>query len=509
MRALLSVYDKTGIADLAAELVNLGWEIVSTGGTYREIHSRGIPVLSVSAITGFPEILDGRVKTLHPNIHGGLLGRPNLASDAAQLKEHGITPLALLAVNLYPFEATIRRDGVTEDEAIEQIDIGGPAMLRAAAKNHQYVIPVVDPASYLAVIQRLRAGTVDRDFRRSLAARAFAHTGAYDVTVSGYFQRADDTVFPDQLVFSGKKISDLRYGENPHQKAAAYRSSSLGGQDGVLGAQQLQGKELSFNNLLDADTAWQAVQDWHGPSVAIVKHTIPCGLAEAETLAEAYERALAGDPISAFGGIVATNRPIDEATAELLSKTFFEVIVTSGFEVEALTRLSRKKQLRLLEIDPSANRQALLDLKAVSGGWLIQEADAYSEDESAWQVITDRRPTAEEVADLRFAWKAVRHVKSNAIVLAKQRAIVGVGSGQPNRVESVGIAVRKAAGASAGSVLASDAFFPFADGVVAAASAGVTAIIQPGGSVRDEEVLSAANTAGMAMIMTGRRHFKH
>jgi phosphoribosylaminoimidazolecarboxamide formyltransferase/IMP cyclohydrolase len=324
--------------------VDLGWELVSTGGTYREIQSRGIPVLSVSDVTGFPEILDGRVKTLHPHIHGGLLGRPNLASDAAQLKEHGIAPLALLAVNLYPFEATIRRAGVTEYEAIEQIDIGGPAMLRAAAKNHQNVIPVVDPASYPAVIQRLRAGTVDRDFRRSLAARAFAHTGAYDVTVSGYFQRADDIVFPDQLVLSGKKISDLRYGENPHQKAAAYRSSSLGSQGGVLDAQQLQGKELSFNNLLDADAAWQAVQGWDGPSVAIVKHTIPCGLAEAETLAEAYERALAGDPISAFGGIVATNRPIDESTAELLSKTFYEVIVAPGFEPEALTRLSRKKQ---------------------------------------------------------------------------------------------------------------------------------------------------------------------
>jgi phosphoribosylaminoimidazolecarboxamide formyltransferase/IMP cyclohydrolase len=509
MRALLSVFDKTGIADLAAELVGLGWEIVSTGGTYREIESHGIPVQSVSAVTGFPEILDGRVKTLHPNIHGGLLGRPNNASDAEQLQKLDITPLALLAVNLYPFEATIQREGVTEDEAIEQIDIGGPAMLRAAAKNHQYVIPVVDPASYPEIIQRIRTGAVDRDFRRSLAARAFAHTGAYDAAVSAYFRRADETNFPDQLTLLGMKSTDLRYGENPHQKAAAYRSSSLGSQSGILGARQLHGKALSFNNLLDADAAWQAVQGWNGPSVAIVKHTIPCGLAEAETLAEAYERALAGDPVSAFGGIVATNLPIDDSTAELMSNMFFEVVVTPGFEPEALTRLSRKKQLRLLEVELSTSPTSPLDLKSVSGGWLIQEADAHSEDESAWQVITDRKPTEEELADLRFAWQAIRHVKSNAIVLAKQRAIVGVGSGQPNRVESVGIAVRKAADASAGSVLASDAFFPFADGVEAAAAAGVTAVIQPGGSVRDEEVLAAANAAGMAMVVTGRRHFKH
>ena len=509
MRALLSVYDKTGIAALAAELAALGWEIVSTGGTYREVASRGTPVRSVSDVTGFPEILDGRVKTLHPLIHGGLLGRPGIKSDAAQLREHNITPVDLLAVNLYPFEATIQRAGVTEDEAIEQIDIGGPAMLRAAAKNHHHVIPIVDPADYENVLECLGAGTVDRELRRSLAAKAFAHTSAYDAAVAAYFKRENGSLFPAQLTLAGTKSRDLRYGENPHQHAAAYRSTGLGSQGGLLAARQLQGKELSFNNVLDADAAWTAACGWNQPAIAIIKHTIPCGLAVAEVLRAAYERALAGDPVSAFGGIVASNRPIDGDTAKLISETFYEVVIAPGFEADALERLAKKKQLRLLEMSPASAESARMDLKAVSGGWLIQEADSYSSDESAWQVVTERQPTESEAGDLRFAWQAVRHVKSNAIVLASNRAIVGVGSGQPNRVESVAIAVRKAGAASRGSVLASDAFFPFADGLQAAAAAGVTAVIQPGGSVRDEEVIAAANVAGMAMITTARRHFKH
>ncbi len=509
MRALISVYNKTGVVSFARSLTEAGWEIVSTGGTFRELVANGVPAIPVSDITGFPEILDGRVKTLHPMIHGGLLGRPGLSSDAVQLAEHHITPIELLAVNLYPFEATIAKPGVTEAEAIEQIDIGGPAMLRAAAKNHEYVLPVVDPADYNDVLARLAQSDVDRPRRRSLAAKAFAHTSAYDAAVSRYLALVgDDGHFPAELILTGHRQQLLRYGENPHQAAAAYRSASLERGSGVLGARQLQGKELSFNNLLDADAAWDCVRDAARPCVAIVKHTIPCGLSEDEVLSNAYRQALAGDPVSAFGGIVATNTPIDSEAAALIGETFYEVIVAPGFDAGALGLLSRKKNLRLLEIRNEPTRGGL-ELKTISGGWLVQEADTSVRDESAWEVVTERSPTAAELESLRFGWRAVRHVKSNAIVLTVGTAVVGVGSGQPNRVESVAIAVKRAGERAAGSVLASDAFFPFPDGVEAAAEAGITAIIQPGGSVRDADVVRAANAAGVAMITTGRRHFRH
>ncbi len=510
MRALLSVYDKTGIVAFARELTARGWEIISTGGTLRELRNAGISATSVADVTGFPEILDGRVKTLHPAIHGGLLGRPALPQDAEQLSEHGITPIDLLAVNLYPFEATISRPGVTDEEAIEQIDIGGPAMLRAAAKNHQYVLPVVEPGDYDDVLSRLKDGSVDHGFRRRLAAKVFAHTSQYDASVAACLSRSDgDDQFPERLLLSGVRSQTLRYGENPHQRAAAYRSLGSGTGAGLLGATQLQGKELSFNNLLDADAAWGCVADAGGPCVAIIKHTILCGLAEARSLEEAYMAALEGDPVSAFGGIVASNTRVDGNTAARIAELFYEVILAPGFSDEAVEILSRKKQLRLLSVPPSDSGAYGLDIKTVSGGWLLQEQDSASVDESAWEVVTQREPSESEIEALRFAWRAVRHVKSNAIVLARDRAVVGVGSGQPNRVESVAIAVKRAGARSAGSVMASDAFFPFPDGVQTAAEAGVTAVIQPGGSMRDAEVIAAANDAGMAMIVTNRRHFKH
>ncbi|MGE3796781.1 MAG: bifunctional phosphoribosylaminoimidazolecarboxamide formyltransferase/IMP cyclohydrolase [Thermomicrobiales bacterium] len=510
MRALISVYDKSGIESFARALTDAGWEIISTGGTLRQLEASGIHVTSVAGVTGFPEILDGRVKTLHPAIHGGLLGRPGLESDARQLLEHHITPIDLLIVNLYPFEETISRPDVTREEAIEQIDIGGPAMLRAAAKNHENVLPVVDPSDYAEVLERLQSGTADIVFRRSLAAKVFAHASAYDATVSRYLQAEPDSLsMPQTIVLKGERTQLLRYGENPHQQAAAYRSRSLGGSSGVLGARKLHGKELSFNNLLDADAAWKCVRDVEEPCVAIIKHTIPCGLAEGSTVAEAYARALAGDPVSAFGGIVASSVEIDVSAAERIAETFYEVVIAPGFAAEALDRLRAKKNLRLLQISETLSAKPALDLRVISGGWLLQQEDSSETEEDQWQRISARAPSNSELDDLRFAWRAVRFVKSNAIVLARDRAVVGVGSGQPNRVESVAIAVKRAGQRSQGSVMASDAFFPFADGIEQAARAGVTAVIQPGGSMRDGEVIAAADAAGMAMIATGRRHFRH
>lgn len=508
MRALLSVYDKTGIVDLARALTGLGWEIVSTGGTLACLREAGIDVRAVSDITGFPEILDGRVKTLHPLIHGGLLGRPEREGDLASMREHGIEPFGLLAVNLYPFVATISQPDVTELEAIEQIDIGGPAMLRAAAKNHRSVVPVVEPGDYADVVDAFRSGGPDLAARRSLAAKVYAHTSAYDASVARYLRR-DDSAFPEDITFAGRKSLDLRYGENPHQQAAAYQSLAFGARTGVIGAKQLHGKELSFNNLLDADAAWNCVQGWDRPAVAIIKHTIPCGLAVSDDLVDAYERALSGDPVSAFGGIVASNRQVDEATALEVSKLFCEVLIAPGFSEPAIAMLEKKKNLRLLEAELAPAGSLGLEMRVVSGGWLLQEADDQSQQEETWKVVSNRRPSDSEMNDLRFAWRVVRHVKSNAIVLAKNHSVVGVGSGQPNRVESVAIAARKAGRELPGSVLASDAFFPFADGVETAAVGGVTAVVQPGGSVRDQEVIDTVNAYGIAMIFTGQRHFRH
>jgi phosphoribosylaminoimidazolecarboxamide formyltransferase/IMP cyclohydrolase len=514
MRALLSVYDKTGIVDFARNLVELGYELVSTGGTLTTLQDAELTVTAVSDVTGFPEILDGRVKTLHPAIHGGLLARRNLDDHMRQLAEYDITPIDLLAVNLYPFAETVRQTTVTEVEAIEQIDIGGPAMLRAASKNFQGVVVVSDPADYSAIASELEDGNLTVERRRALAAKGFAHVAAYDTIIAEYLRNCGSgESFPFDLTFGGQKVADLRYGENPQQRAAAYRRLSAGPSTiGVLDAIQISGKELSFNNLLDADAALNAVRAFEEPAVAIVKHTIPCGLATRNDLAEAFAAALAGDPVSAFGGIVALNRIVDEQTARQIAEVFFEVIIAPGFDTGAVTILTRKKQLRLLELEQASSkpkRGRELDVRPIAGGLLIQDPDDVFDDLASWMCATTREPSDDERRDIEFAWGAVRHVKSNAIVLAAHQTVVGVGSGQPNRVESVRIALRKAGGRANGAVLASDAFFPFADGLEEAAAAGVTAVIQPGGSVRDEEVIAAAEAAGVAMLFTGVRHFKH
>ncbi len=510
MRALLSVSDKTGIVPFGRGLVAIGADIVSTGGTLAALQGAGIPATAVAAVTGFPEILGGRVKTLHPRIHGGILARPDEPSHAAELAAHGIAPFDLVAVNLYPFAATVAIPGVAEAEAVEQIDIGGPAMLRAAAKNFAAVVPLCDPDDYGAVLDALGSDGLGHDERRRLAAKAFAHTAAYDAAVAAWLL-GDSPSWPDDLAVGGRKTLDLRYGENPHQRAAAYARAVPGAAPaGVLAAEQVTGKELSYNNLLDADAAWAAVAPFAEPAVAIVKHTIPCGLALRDELTAAYAAALAGDPISAFGGIVAANRRLDGATAEIIAERFFEAIVAPGFDAAALETLGRKKALRLLRVpaEPAAGRRPP-EVRSILGGLLIQEPDDLPDDPAAWRTVSRRPPTASELGDLGFAWQAVRTVKSNGIVLATERALVGVGSGQPNRVESVRLALRGAGERASGSVLASDAFFPFADGVEEAARAGVTAIVQPGGSVRDAETIAASDAAGMAMLFTGVRHFKH
>ena len=510
VRALISVYDKTGIVEFAQQLVDLGWEILSTGGTLRVLDRHGIPVTAVADVTGFPEILDGRVKTLHPAIHGGLLARLDDPAHRDALATHEIEPIAMLVSNLYPFEQTLLQDGLTDTEAIEQIDIGGPAMLRAASKNHAHVIVVVDPADQSRVLDALRHGSISPEFRRELAARAFQHTAEYDTLVSAYLRDPQER-FPADITIAGRKTLDLRYGENPHQSAAAFLRLLPGAQPrGVLAARKLQGKEISYNNLLDADAAWSAIQGWDRPVVSIVKHMIPCGLAVRDNAADAYRDALAGDPVSAFGGIVAISRSVDAGLAEMIEKTFYEVILAPEFSKDAQRILGAKKKLRLLQMNPGdLAPDNAVQWRTIQGALLGQQPDVQPDDESCWNIATDRNPTEAELRDLRFAWRAVRHVKSNAIVLAHDEAIVGVGAGQPNRVESVHIAVRKAAERASGSVLASDAYFPFADGVEAALSAGVTAIIQPGGSIRDPEVLDAANAAGIAMVFTGVRHFLH
>jgi phosphoribosylaminoimidazolecarboxamide formyltransferase/IMP cyclohydrolase len=510
VRALISVYDKTGIVAFARQLVDLGWELMSTGGTLRTLTEHGIPAIAVSDVTGFPEILDGRVKTLHPAIHGGLLARLELEEHRQQLDAHQIEPIGMLVSNLYPFEQTILQDGITDEDAIEQIDIGGPAMLRAASKNHAHVIVVVDPTDQSRVIEALEHGEVNGALRRELAAKAFRHTAEYDTLVSSYL-RSPEEAFPSDLTIAGRKSLELRYGENPHQSAAAYLRLTPGVEPhGVLDGRKLQGKEISYNNLLDADAAWSAIQGWERPAVSIVKHMIPCGLAVRDDVGGAYEAALAGDPVSAFGGIVALNRPLSGEVAELLQETFYEVVLATGFSEQAREILRSKKNLRLLEMsERDLTPEMGLQVRSIQGGLLVQQPDLRSDDEALWTVATVRAPSELELSDLRFAWRAARHVKSNAIVLAKDEAIVGIGAGQPNRVESVNIATRKAKERAEGSVLASDAYFPFADGVEAAIAAGVSAVIQPGGSKRDPEVLAAANAAGVAMIFTGTRHFLH
>lgn len=507
MRALLSVYDKTGISDFARELVGLGFDLISTGGTLTALAGAGLPVTAVSDVTGFPEILDGRVKTLHPMIHGGLLARLDLESHRAALAEHNIAPISVVVGNLYPFESTIARPDVAFEDAIEQIDIGGPAMLRAAAKNFAHVTVIVDPGDFASVLAELRGGGVSTHLRKRLAAKAFAHVASYDSVIAEYLS---DEPFPNQLTVSGRKVFEPRYGENPHQHAAVYRSAAPNAVAGVFDARQRAGKTMSFNNLLDADAAWNVVSDVREPAACVVKHTIPCGFAVRPELADAYALAYEGDPVSAFGGIVALNRAVDVETARRLSQTFLEIVIAPGFTEQALDLLRAKKQLRLLEmLPPSAIPNRLTQIRSISGGFLIQNADTRPDDLTAWNVVTKRGPTETERRDAEFAWELARHVKSNAIVIARDSAIRGVGAGQPNRLESVRIAVEKAGERAKGAALASDAFFPFPDGLEAALRAGVSCVVQPGGSIRDDLVIEAADQAGIAMLFTGVRHFLH
>ncbi|MCL5027219.1 MAG: bifunctional phosphoribosylaminoimidazolecarboxamide formyltransferase/IMP cyclohydrolase [Chloroflexi bacterium] len=514
MRIIMSVSDKSGLVEFAQGLATLGHTIYSTGGTQAALAAGGVPVHSISEITGFPEILDGRVKTLHPLVHGGLLGLRHNPAHVAQMKEHGIEPIDMVVVNLYPFLAVSGRPDARDEDVIENIDIGGPSMLRSAAKNHESVLVLVDPADYGPVLEQLKAGGVDQTTRRKLAAKAYQHTASYDTHVAAYLR---DEPFPADLTVAMKKVEDLRYGENPHQQAAFYVDSPpLRARPNIATAKQLHGKALSYNNYLDLDGALACVLDYKDTAVSIIKHTNPCGLATAGDVRTAYLKAYAGDPVSAFGGIIGSNRVIDEATAREIARHFYEVVVAPGYTDEALDILRTKRDLRIMQVDfppaDSVEHPAAMgdfDFRRVSGGFLVQTLDRVTEGDVSLKVVTEREPTPQELADLMFAWLAVKHVRSNAIVLAKEQALVGVGAGQMSRVDSVEIAVRKAGDRAAGSVLASDAFFPMPDGIQAAAKGGATAIIQPGGSVKDDETIAEANKHGIAMVFTGRRHFKH
>ncbi|WP_428698774.1 bifunctional phosphoribosylaminoimidazolecarboxamide formyltransferase/IMP cyclohydrolase [Stappia sp.] len=521
-RALLSVSDKTGLVDFATALSGLGVELVSTGGTRAALADAGLEVIDISEVTGFPEIMDGRVKTLHPMVHGGLLAIRDDAEHAAAMREHGIAGIDLVCVNLYPFEETVA-SGADFATAIENVDIGGPAMTRAAAKNHAYVTMVSDPADYPAVIEALtgHSGQVPLALRKRLAQKAFARTAAYDAAVSGWFAAAIGEDAPAHVAFGGRLSSVMRYGENPHQKAAFYLTPEK--RFGVATARQLQGKELSYNNINDTDAAFELVSEFDpgiAPAVAIIKHANPCGVATGTTLREAYEKALACDPVSAFGGIVALNGPLDADAATEIVKIFTEVIIAPEASEEAMAIVAAKKNLRLLVTgglaDPRAGARVV---KSVSGGLLVQDRDTGTVDDLDLKVVTKRAPSEREMADLKFAFRVAKHVKSNAIVYVQDGATVGVGAGQMSRIDSSRIAARKAQDAAEaaghaeprtiGSVVASDAFFPFADGLLAAAEAGATAIIQPGGSMRDADVIAAADEAGLAMVFTGMRHFRH
>lgn len=521
-RALISVSDKSGLIDFAQALSNNGVELISTGGTSRAIADAGIPVSDVSDVTGFPEIMDGRVKTLHPKVHGGLLAMRGNPGHAEAQRDHGIEDIDLLVVNLYPFEATVAA-GAAYDECIENIDIGGPAMIRAAAKNHASVTVVVDAADYAAVLEEMAAngGATNLATRQRLAAKAYARTAAYDAAISTWFANELNEGSPEFRAFGGKRMQSLRYGENPHQSATFYATPEA--RQGVATARQIQGKELSYNNINDTDAAFECVAEFDpsdSAAVVIVKHANPCGVAVGASLVEAYGLALRCDPVSAFGGIVALNRPIDAAAAEAIVEVFTEVIIAPGADEEALAVIAEKKNLRLLLTeglpDPSA---AGLAMKLVSGGMLVQSRDAGVLDACELKTVSKRAPSDGEMADLKFAWKVAKHVKSNAIVYAKDGATAGVGAGQMSRIDSARIAALKSAEAAEaaglpeplakGSVVASDAFFPFPDGLLKAAEAGATAVIQPGGSMRDDEVIAAADEAGLAMVFTGMRHFRH
>ena len=518
-RALISVSDKSGLVDFARFLHGCGVEILSTGGTAQAMRDADIPVIEVGDHTGFPEILDGRVKTLHPKVHGGILGKRSDPAHLATMEEHDIDPIDLIVVNLYPFEATVAA-GADYDTCVENIDIGGPAMIRSAAKNHDGVTIVTDAEDYDAVIEDMKAndGATSPALRRRLAGTAYARTAAYDAAIGRWFAEQNDDAFPRRFSLSGTRVQSLRYGENPHQKAAFYATGD--DRPGVATATQIQGKELSYNNLNDTDAAFELAAEFGTPAMAIIKHANPCGVALGDTLADAYAKALKCDPVSAFGGIIAVNRPMDAAAAEAMKDIFLEVVIAPEVTAEAREIFAAKKNLRVLETggmpDPAAPG---LTTKLLSGGFLLQDRDSGRIGKDDLKIVTRREPSDREIADMLFAFAVCKHVKSNAIVYAKDGATVGIGAGQMSRVDSSRIAARKSEDAAEaagetdalvkGSVVASDAFFPFADGLLAAADAGATAVIQPGGSIRDEEIIAAADEAGLAMVFTGMRHFRH
>ncbi len=504
-RALISVSDKTGIVEFARGLLALDFEIISTGGTYKALREAGVEATEVSEVTGFPEILGGRVKTLHPKIHGGLLAEPDNAEHREDLQEQKIVPISLVAVNLYPFAAVTCEKGVTEAEALENIDIGGPAMLRAAAKNYKQVTVVVDPRDYDSVLEQLKEGRIDRAARRRLAAKVFQHTAAYDCLIAQYLT---EEAFPKKLTLTYELQQNLRYGENPHQKAAFYRRvpkvpASL------PAAIQLQGKELSYNNINDVSAALAIVREFSKPAAVAVKHTNPCGVGVGVSLEEAFGKAFASDPVSIFGGVVAFNRQIDLAVAKRLHEIFLEIVLAPSFAPEALELLGNKKNLRLLTLPTGEAKAVDYQLTSLPGGLLIQEQDHYSLADAKLTVVTEREPTEEEWRALEFGWKVVKHVKSNAIVVSSAEMTLGVGAGQMNRVGAAAIALEQAGDLAKGAALASDAFFPMDDTVALAAQAGISAIIQPGGSIRDEDSIKKANEHNVAMVFTGVRHFKH
>jgi len=514
-RALISVSDKSGIADFARALAALGVEILSTGGTAKLLEKEGVPVVEVSAHTGFPEMLDGRVKTLHPKIHGGLLARRDLPAHMAAIERAGIAPIDLVVVNLYPFRATVADPDCRLEDAVENIDIGGPAMLRSAAKNHGAVAVVVDPADYAVVLEELRArGEVSAPTRFRLATKAFAHTAAYDGAIAGYLSSLDAEgrrgAWPGVLALQFEKLQEMRYGENPHQSAAFYRDlEPVPG--GIAAYRQLQGKALSYNNVADADAAWECVKSFAEPACVIVKHANPCGVAVGRSALDAYRKAFKTDPTSAFGGILAFNRTLERAAAEAIGRQFAEVIIAPRVDAGAREAFAKRQNLRVLEV-PLAHEPNAHDFKRVGGGLLVQTTDAHRLEAAQLKVATKKKPGKAQLADLLFAWRVAQYVKSNAIVFAKGGATVGVGAGQMSRIDSARIAAIKAKAAKLslkGSVVASDAYFPFRDGLDAVVKAGAVAVIQPGGSVRDDEVIAAANDHGIAMVFTGVRHFRH
>ena len=511
-RALISLTDKTGAVEFAKELEALGYEVLSTGGTAKILRDNGVNVINVSDITGFPECLDGRVKTLHPNIHAGILAMRSNPEHMKQIEELGVDPIDIVAINLYPFKNTILKDGVTRAEAIENIDIGGPTMIRAAAKNYQDVAVIVDPADYPVIIEQLKNGGVTVEKKLELAYKVFNHTAQYDAMISTYLRKETGSeIFPDNITFTYEKVQSMRYGENPHQKAAFYKEIGTHLSGTLSAAKQLHGKELSYNNINDTNGALDLLKEYSEPCVVAVKHANPCGVGVADNIYDAYVKAYEADPVSIFGGIVAANREIDAATAEEISKIFLEIVIAPSFTPEAIEIIEKKKNIRILVLEDISkpNEKSFLDMKKVAGGLLVQEYNDELYEEADLKCVTDRQPTEEEKKAMLFGMKVVKHTKSNGIVLTLGDRTVGIGPGQTNRITALELAIKYAGDKAKGSVLASDAFFPFGDCVEAAHKAGINAIIQPGGSIRDQESIDLCNKYGIAMIFTGKRHFKH